>query len=133
MAANSACRLRHSNTRFQPRDDRKEVAPTVFLHLRGRLNRQPQPFVQILSHDFRKTKARRHHSNDRPRFAVDTDCLARDFAVGIECLPPQSFRKQHHLRAAGLSFVLSERPAQQRLNAKQLECIRRHARGNYAH
>ena len=32
-------RLRHSNTRFQPCDDTKEVAPTVLLHLRGRLNR----------------------------------------------------------------------------------------------
>ena len=81
-------RLCHSTIRFQPCNDRKEVAPTVFLHLRGWLNRQPQSFVQVLSHHFRKTKARRHHTDDRPRFAVDTDCLARDFAVGIECLPP---------------------------------------------
>ena len=78
-------------TRFEPRHNEKEVAATVPLHLRGRLDGQPESLVQILSHGLGETKARGHHSHNRPGLAVYAYGLVRYFAVGIEGLPPQSF------------------------------------------
>jgi hypothetical protein len=59
--------------------------------------------------------------------------LFSDLLVGIESLPPQSFREKRDLWAASVSFVFSERSTNERLDAEQLENVWRYAGRDHAY
>src|SRR5262249_12817004 len=113
--------LRHAYARFQCGSDVKEMAASLFLHLRSWLDGQPEPLVQVFSHHFRKAKAVRHNTDDSSWLPVYSHGLSDNSAVGIEAVAPQPFRKQDYLWTIRLALIVGKRPAHQRRDAEQLE------------
>ena len=81
-------RLHRAHSGAKLSHDVEEVIAPVFEHCLGGLQREPNTFLHIRSHFFRKAETAWHDADHRVRCAANLNHLAHDTRVGVKALPP---------------------------------------------